>query len=138
MKNWKKIPDGTRVLLQGEPRANITEGFRVAGVDGDTAAEIAGDEHNRETTIYFFPDGVVRRGNQVERSRLSALPKGTKILVGYTHGGYVTSARPAYNICGERWNYPSTFYRFPDGTIKAGDSLNENAIPKKTLIFYRR
>ena len=65
-------------------------------------------------------------------------PHGTRMLVGYVYGGHVQSRRPPSRIAGVRWNYPSTYYRLPDGRILSGDEVNDSAIPERTLIFYQR
>ncbi len=60
------------------------------------------------------------------------------MLVGYVYGGYVKVQRPPSRIAGEKWNYPSTYYRIPDGTIRSGDDVNPKAIPAGTLVFFQR
>jgi hypothetical protein len=57
--------------------------------------------------------------------------------VGYVYGGYVKSSRPPSSIAGVKWNYPSTFYRFPNGRIVSGDEIDDSGIPVRTLIFYQ-
>jgi len=135
--NWKRIPAGTRVLLAQTQSDNPSETVSVIGVDAATAWDIAGDECSDETTVYFFPDGRVRHGNELGPDEFAKLPAQTKVLVGYVAGGKITSQRSAFDICGERWNFPSTFYRFPDGSVRSGNTVNENSIPKDALIFYR-
>ena len=137
IKSWKKIPAGTRVILAGSQSENEFESVREIGSNGKAALDIAGDEYNRKTTIYFLPDGRIKRGDELKDTELRELPEETKILVGYVHGGRITSKRSAFDICGKRWNFPSTFFRFPDGSIKPGNMVNENAIPENSLIFYR-
>ena len=66
-----------------------------------------------------------------------SLPNKTKVLVGYTAGGAITAKRSAFDVCGKRWDFPSTYYRFPDGSIKPGNEVKEKAIPKQTLVFYQ-
>ena len=136
IRQWKEIPAGTQVLLYDAGDRNEAETFREIGVDGDTAADIAGSEITSDTTLYFFPDGRVRKGNELTRSELEHLPAGTRLLVGYVHGGAITIGRSAFEVCGGRWNFPATIYRFPDGTFKAGDTVNENKIPKGTMVFF--
>lgn len=119
------------------------EGFLEIGKDGSSARDIAGSAYRDERTIYFFADGLVRTGAELSRSRrlrsrLESPPDGTRILVGYIYGGHVRSSRPPSRIAGARWNYPSTYYRFPDGKIISGDEIEDSAIPEKTLIFYQR
>jgi len=136
--NWRKIPSGTAVIVAGDQRGNPAEQVFEIGKDGATAKDIAGDEYRSRTTIYFLPDGRVRRGDELSESEIGSLPAKAKILVGYVNGGYITAGRSAFDICGKQWDFPSTFYRFPDGTIQSGSVVNENAIPKATMVFYRK
>ena len=133
---WKQIPPGTRVVIAGL-RGNERENVIAIVADGRSAKDIAGDEYAGSATIYFLPDGRVRSGEALAEAELTNLPAGTRMLVGYACGGYITASRSAFDVCGERWNFPSTFYRFSDGSIKAGNKVNENAIPKGTQIFFR-
>ncbi len=143
VRDWNMIPEGTRVqTAEGEPESEQTiVGFREIGRDGDDARAVAGEAYNRDTTIYFFPDGLVRTGRELNKKSLRALlehpPQGTRVLVGYVYGGFVKSSRPASTIAGIQWNYPSTYYRFPDGRIVSGDEIDDAAIPVHTLIFYQ-
>ena len=119
------------------------EGFLEIGIDGSSARDLAGSAYRSERTIYFFPDGLVRTGAELSRSRrlrsrLEDPPNGTRLLVGYVYGGHVQSSRPPSRIAGARWNYPSTYYRFPDGRILSGDEIEDSAIPEQTLIFYQQ
>jgi len=104
------------------------------GVVGDGFAEV--------TTIYFLPNGLVRTGEDIEaeaesRAVLENLPLGTRILVGYIYGGHITRGRFPRQIAGVKWNYPSTFYRLPDGRILSGDEIDQHRIPLNTLVFYQ-
>jgi hypothetical protein len=117
-------------------------GFLEIGKNGDSARALAGDTFDQATTIYFLPNGFVGTGHDLKstaasRSLLDHLPPGTRILVGYVNGGYVQSRRPPSRIAGIRWNYPSTYYRFPDGRIVSGDEIDDTAIPARTRVFYR-
>jgi hypothetical protein len=66
------------------------------------------------------------------------LVAGTRILVGYTHGGRIAAKRSAFDICGPRWNLPSTFYRLPDGRLLHGGEIDERGIPNGTLVFFQQ
>ncbi|NLT32722.1 MAG: N-acetylmuramoyl-L-alanine amidase [Acidobacteria bacterium] len=143
IQDWGRIPSGTRVLLNEAEDTERFEGFLEIGKDGDTPAEIAGVAATSATTIYFFPDGLVRTGAELKKKRslqrlLKTPPKGTRLLVGYVYGGHVKSRRPATSIAGTKWNYPSTYYRYPDGRILSGDDINAKDIPGGTLIFYQQ
>jgi hypothetical protein len=142
IRDWTQIPVGTRVLLNETEDTEPFEGFLEIGKDGDTAREIAGAASTSATTIYFFPDGLIRTGAELNKRRsmkglLSNPPKGTRILVGYVYGGHLKARRHPSRIAGEKWNYPSTYYRFPDGSILSGDDVDDQTIPPGTLVFYQ-
>ena len=142
IQNWNKIPEGTRVQVTEGGEELSKPGFREIGKNGDSARALAGDTFDQATTIYFLPNGIVGTGQDFKstaasRSLLDHLPTGTRVLVGYVSGGYVLSRRPPSRIAGIRWNYPSTYYRFPDGRIVSGDEIDDTAIPARTRIFYR-
>ncbi len=144
VKNWGELPLGTRVHVSKNFRSEVTsfEGFQMVGEQGKhTAWSIAGAAYKDRTTIYFFPGGRIKTGSELYSSkegrlRLNRLPVGTKVLVGYVYGGRITGKTTPFKVCGNKWNYPSTFYRLPNGEIKTGDNINAKEIPKKTEIFY--
>jgi hypothetical protein len=119
------------------------EGFLEIGKDGDTAEAIAGEAYDSATTIYIFPDGFIRTGAELQKTRsgrtlLKNTPAKTLVLVGYIYGGYVKARRRPASIAGKKWNYPSTYYRYPDGKFLSGDDLDQKNIPAKTLVFYQQ
>jgi N-acetylmuramoyl-L-alanine amidase len=145
IREWDNIPAGTAVLFleDDQEREQEFEGFLEIGKDGNTPADLAGDLYADATTIYFLPDGLIRTGAELSRTAslrrlLDAPPKGTRVLVGYIYGGYVQKSRSASRIAGTKWNYPSTFYRLPDGRILSGDEVDDKAIPARTLVFMMR
>jgi N-acetylmuramoyl-L-alanine amidase len=143
IRDWAHIPAGTRVLFDEENDSQPFEGFLEIGKDGDTAREVAGNSSTSSTTIYFFPDGLIRTGAELNSRRstrrlLDKPPQGTRVLIGYVYGGYVKTRRPPSTIAGVKWNYPSTYYRTPDGNILSGDDINARDLPAGTLVFYQR
>ena len=142
IQDWAKIPSGTRVVLGEADDSQSFEGFLEIGKDGDTPQAVAGASYAKATSIYFFPDGLIRTGAELKKRRsmrklLRNSPKGTRILVGYVYGGHVKTRRPPSSIAGAKWNYPSTYYRYPDGSILSGDDIEVGAIPAGTLVFYQ-
>ena len=142
IKDWGRIPVGTRVILGETEGAQEFEGFLEIGKDGDTPQALAGKAYASKTTIYFFPNGLIRTGAELERQKsyrslFKNPPKGTRLLVGYVYGGYVRQRRRPSSIAGTKWNYPSTYYRYPDGSILSGDDINDRAVPVGTLVFYQ-
>ncbi len=112
------------------------EGFQE--IDSRGVYAIAGEEFDSSSTIYFLPDGKIRTGAELSKKQLNALVKGTKILVGYVYGGKITKSRTAYNVVGRAWNYPSTYYRFPDGTVRTGDDVDGKNLPVNTIVLFRK
>lgn len=144
IRDWNKIPPGTRVRMnQPSARATVRSssgaggGIKVIGRDGRTAGELAGSEADKAGTIYFYPTGRVKRGNRMNDADFRRLPRGTGILVGYPHGGVIRADRRAFDICGPRWNHPTTLYRKPDGSLVNGANIDERGIPVGTLVFYK-
>jgi hypothetical protein len=138
VKDWKSIPVGTQVLQGAPATEGAPDSIRELGTQGDTAQELAGDEARSPTTLYFLADGKVRSGAEMKDGDLKNLPGKTRVLVGYASGGAISAQRRAFDICGKRWNFPSTCYRFPDGSLKTGNLVKESGIPTGTLVFYRR
>ena len=134
---WKKIPSGTKVSTGAGQRDNEVEAVKEIGVNGQTAMSIAGDEFDKETTIYFLIDKTISKGSELDKVVLASLPAKTRLLIGYLNGGYITARKSAFDLCGKRWNFPSTFYYFPNGKILSGNVVNENKIPKNTVVFFR-
>ncbi len=146
IKDWTAMPIGTRVVLPDEacpedasPAAGSAgaapAGLRTVGAGGATVQSIAGAEYNRASTIYFLPGGKVARGDELGAAALQ-VPAQTQVLAGYTHGGYITARRSAYDICQERWNAATTLYRFPDGRLVPGSRVPEGSIPQNTMVFF--
>jgi len=137
IKNWTKIQAGTKVILPLAQDENEREGVLVIGVDGNTAIDIAGDEYKNSTTFYFFPDKSFKSGNKMSDANFKSMPDKTKVLVGYALMGTVTAKKSAFDLCKEKWKFPSTFYFSPDGQLTAGDMINEKAISSGTCVFCR-
>jgi len=144
IKDWGRIPTGTRVIveLNQTEDSEAFEGFLEIGKDGDTPQALAGKYYASATTIYFFPDGLIRTGAELQKqasykSLFKNPPAGTRLLVGYVYGGSVKNSRRPSSIAGVKWNYPSTYYRYPDGRILSGDDVKDTSIPAGTLVFFQ-
>jgi hypothetical protein len=142
IRDWGRIPTGTRVILGETDDTEPFEGFLEIGRDGDTPQALAGKAYAAATTIYFFTNGLIRTGAELQKQpSYKALfknpPKGTRLLVGYVYGGYVRNSRRPSSIAGIKWNYPSTYYRYPDGRILSGDDVKDRAVPAGTLVFFQ-
>lgn len=135
--DWTSIPAGTIVTLQGQSRSTAKPPTSPSRSNVSSVASVTGDAAKAKSTIYLFPDGKVRSGNEVSAGNIANLPAGTKVLVGYTYGGRVTSRRSAFDICGDAWNSRTTVYRLDNGTVLNGDAIKENSIPRNTHVFFK-
>lgn len=135
---WKSLPPGTVVTVGQTLVENPSEGLLVLGKDGNTAGELAGDETRQASTIYFIPGQKYRRGTDMTTAQFASLPVGTRMLVGYAVGGPIAAGRPAFAVCGPRWNRADTFYLTPKGSLVAGDTVSERSIPEGAMVFYRK
>jgi hypothetical protein len=155
MQGWDDVPLGTRVLLDQKPAAEA----RVADASGPApqpyvdglllvcqptaARDLLGTAASASTTTYLLSSGKVRTGAELDgtaegRGLLRRLPSGTRILVGYVNAGRVTPARRLDQIAGNRWDYPSTYYRVPAGGIRTGAEIEGGRVPRGTLVFLRQ
>ncbi len=138
IRDWRRVPLGTRVLLGEAPGEENEEPFRVAGAVGTPAEDLAGAEARSANTLYVFPNGTIQSGSQLTDAEAERLPSGTRVFIGYTIAGQVTAKRMAYDICGIRWRLPSTVYVLPNGRVVTGDRVNEGTIPRNAVILLRR
>jgi hypothetical protein len=136
VQDWRSLPEGTKVTLPGYEHENALDGAGIVGGDVASVLSIAGDEWNAPSTLFILPSGRMKAGNELSAAEVSALPVGTRVLVGYTKGGTVTAKKSAFEICGGRWNLPSTLYRLPEGRLVTGNEVGEKSIPAGTQVFY--
>jgi hypothetical protein len=54
------------------------------------------------------------------------------------NAGSVTRSRSLTRVAGDRWNYPSTYYRVPGGSLRSGAEIRNQRVPHGTLVFFRR
>ncbi len=115
---------------------------------GRSAWDVARDAYNRPETVYIFPNGTRRQGNQIGNWR--AIPPGTRVLIS---GGDDNVPEPVRMLgrdgatpgalAGAETDSATTFYIFPDGKCRSGDDLSAadfKCMPKGTrvLVGYRK
>ncbi|MFH1755371.1 MAG: peptidoglycan recognition family protein [Candidatus Latescibacterota bacterium] len=133
---WNRIPKNTKVLLHQEQTqfAKSNEGIVKRISDGATAWDFAGLDYNKKSTIYFFPGGGVKNGNEI--SDWDELPPQTRMIVGYRGPYEVTGQRPPSVIAGPQYNQDDTLYYFPDNQLLTGSSVKDfSRLPKGVLLF---
>jgi hypothetical protein len=136
IRDWDKIPVGTRVVLCGSQSDNISQSLRTLGRDGNTASELAGNEYKNVTTYYIKPgSGLAVRGDKMTSDAFKTLSKGTRVLIGYKDAGTVSKKNSAYDLCTYRWKLGSTYYLMPDGDLISGANIKESRIDAGTTVF---
>lgn len=93
--------------------------------------DIARDAYNRPDTVYIFPDGTRRAGNQIRNWK--TVPIGTKILVGDTRATTVENVQTigvdgasAGEIAGDEAWAASTIYIFRNGRFLRGSQVSRD------------
>ena len=112
---------------------------------GKGAWDIARDAYDDPTTLYVFPDGTKKRGNQLANFKL--LPPGTKVLVNAPADNRLEKFQvvgdngKAQDIAGDEVLNSSTIYVYPDGRYIRGSQLGAGGVVKlpygtKVLLGY--
>lgn len=142
--DWKNIKAGTKVIVASLDNNTDTNGVITAAtvaMTGEAAKNllksITGDSWSGTNTFYLPPSGKYYRGSDLTAEKFGEFEEGTKVLSGYRIGGPVSATLPLYNICGEAWNKPTTYYLFPNGTVLSGDKVNASKIPLNTMVFIK-
>ncbi|RMD60262.1 MAG: N-acetylmuramoyl-L-alanine amidase, partial [Nitrospirae bacterium] len=129
---------GTRRFAK---RSNVISRF-------NTAWSIAGGDYDDCTTVYKLPDGRVITGDKIEETiGWDKIPVGTVVLLNQNVEEFknkgpikiITEDNTAWSIAGEKFNNSTTFYFFPDGSIRRGNKIKDwDDIPAgtKMLIGY--
>ena len=109
------------------------------------AWDIARDAYDDPTTLYVYPNGTQKRGNQI--ANFKALPFGTKVTVNAPGDNRTEKIQVvgingrAQDIAGDEVLKPTTVYVYPDGRYARGSQLKADAVLKlpyntKVLLGY--
>lgn len=106
---------------------------------------IAGEQYNDASTSYKLPSGVVVAGNRMNsRVGWKRVPPGTVVTVHGSAAGSAKGNEPSvirngntpWSLAGKNYKRKSTYYLFPNGTIKNGQQISDWAgIPDLTKVF---
>ncbi len=136
IRDWDKIPVGTRVVAGEQQSVNSSRRLRTMGRDGNTASQLAGNEYKNGSTYYIKPGSrQAVRGNAMTSDAFKTLSKGTRVLIGYKQAGTVSTKNSAFDLCSYRWKLSSTYYLMPDGDLISGANIKENRIAVGTAVF---
>ena len=142
--DWKAIRKGTQVIvasLDGDAGTNGLFTAATVAMAGEAAKglidSLVGDGWNATNTFYITPSGTHFTGSELTPERLAAFEEGTKVLAGYRMVGPLTAKTVLWNLTGDAWNKPDTYYLFPNGSVQTGDKVNAGKLPPNTLIFLK-
>ncbi len=142
--DWKALRTGTQVIvatLDGDANTNGLFTAATIAMAGDAAKglidTLVGDAWNATNTFYITPSGAHFTGSELTPERLSTFEEGTKVLSGYRKTGPLTANTVLWNLTGDAWNKPDTYYLFPNGSVQTGDKVNAGKLPLNTLIFLK-
>jgi hypothetical protein len=119
-----------------------------------TAWKIAGNQYNASSTLYRFPDGTSRPGDQIKD--WADIPLGTEVRLGVAepsekkvmNGPWAEVVVPEVTLMTSPWKIANalshssfTFYIYPDNSVHTGNTLSDmDALPTgtKVLVAYRK
>ena len=133
---WSRIPQQTEVLLnqQGHTDEKVLQSPIKVITNGATAWSHAGQEYNRSTTFYFFPNGRVRHGGTI--SDWDGLPNLTRLIIGYKGPFTIDLETTAYRIAGQKHKNRTTIYFIPPRIVMSGDKIADfSSLPRGTKVF---
>jgi len=110
----------------------------------NTAWTIAGEDYNSANTLYKLPNGKIIPGDKVkERIGWNRLPEKTVVLLNQTQIPVktgpiktITDGLSAWTLAGAAYNRRTTFYFFPNGTVKNGRQISDwDGLPPRTKMI---
>jgi N-acetylmuramoyl-L-alanine amidase len=103
---------------------------------GRTAWSIAGSAHHAASTLYVFPDGSARTGDQIPE--WNDLPVGTEVYLDLPREptGVLSKDQTAWRIAGGDYDADTTLYYMPEGRVLRGDEITDwSNLPSGTSVY---
>ena len=133
---WKRLPAGTRVLLNVESDQKVEAGPIQTLERGKTAWSLAGPKYRNKNTFYFLPNGKVLPGHRV--SDWDSLPEHTRMIMGYRGPYMLRQGRHPKNLVGSVYRNENTLYFYPDKKLLSADEIrNWSGVPAGTRLFVK-
>jgi hypothetical protein len=145
-RTWTHDPDVTAKRLVADAqlaevyygRQTRTAAAQAANIISkkNTAWVIAGEDYDRRTTVYKFPDGRQLTGAEIDaKSGWDRIPAQTVVLLNQgpkagsvSHSGTVKTishGTTAWSLAGRSYNSRTTIYFLPTGHIKTGATISD-------------
>lgn len=135
---WRRIPAGTRVLLNQPHDVEKEKGPIFLISKEYTAWSFAGPDFSRPSTFYVLPNGRITPGNRV--SDWDSLPDGTRMIIGYNGPFTIRNkkGKTPWGIAGKAHKLPQTLYLIPGKGLIPGDNVNDfTDLPRGSKIFLK-
>lgn len=135
---WKRIPTGTRVLLNQPPDVEKDKGPIFLISKEYTAWSFAGPDYSRPSTFYVLPNGRITPGNGI--SDWDSLPDGTRMIIGYNGPFTIQNkkGKTPWGIAGKAHNHPHTLYLIPGKGLITGDTVKDfSNLPRGSKMFLK-
>lgn len=134
---WKRLPNGTRVLLYQSASQSPQQSGPIHLIRADaTAWSYAGPAYRSLSTFYITPQGNITRGDRIKD--WDQIPQGTRMLINYQQPqriGAVKGTTP-WSLSGPRHKDPKTIYFIPPDRLATGNEISDfSNFPNGTLLF---
>ena len=134
---WNRLPLGTRVLLHQEPSTpgKVKKSGAIKTIShAHTAWSIAGQAYKAASTFYFLPSGKMAPGTRIQD--WDDLPRGTRVIVGYSNPHLISRKKTAYSIAGALYKSPRVIYHIPSrGPVPGNGVMDFSQLEKGTRLF---
>ena len=114
----------------------------------NAAWTIAGEDYNSPNTLYKLPNGKIIPGDEIEQKiGWTRIPRQTAVLLNQSEVPRktgpiktITNGQTAWTLAGSAYNRTTTFYFFPNGSVKNGSQISDwDDLPLRTkmIVGYR-
>ena len=141
------MPDRTLAAILYRSRPAPTKNKPQVITASRSAWMIAGEKYNAASTTYKLPSGTVVAGNRMKsKVGWNRVPPGTVVTVAGNRAGskvrnrgteqVIRDGSTPWSLAGKDYRQKSTYYLFPNGTIRNGQQISNWAgIPDHTKVF---
>ena len=143
------IPDPELAVILYAKRVAPSERVGTNIITANNAAwTIAGEDYNSPNTLYKLPNGKIIPGDEIEQKiGWKYIPRQTAVLLNQSEVPrktgpikIISDGQTAWTLAGSAYNRRTTFYFFPNGSVKNGSQISDwDDLPLQTrmIVGYR-
>jgi hypothetical protein len=143
------IPDPELAVILYAKRVVPSERIGTNIITAKNAAwTIAGEDYNSPNTLYKLPNGKIIPGDEIEQKiGWRHIPRQTAVLLNQSEVPrktgpikIISDGQTAWTLAGSAYNRRTTFYFFPNGSVKNGSQISDwDDLPLRTkmIVGYR-